>query len=361
MIADLHINSKYSLASNPTMDIPHIYDSMKKKGITLIATGGFTYRPWLKELRDTLKPCRRFSGVLCYKDNGYFILQSEFTTVHRDKGKLRKIRHVVLAPSFDIAEQINDVLGKFGDSKNKTIPTLNCSSAEFVESVMEISHKNFIFPADIWNTQFGALGSKSGYDSLEDTYKDQVKHIHAFEIGISSSPKMNWMVSALDKFTSISNSDAYFPKDIGKEASIFNLPNLSYDNLVNAIKARKQFTFGKNSQSVDAFHFIKTLEAIDKKLSQSVLQRINALADRPLGYVPKNAIPFLYFVPLKKVISRVLNKGENTALVREYYNKIISYFGNEINVFLSSDDSILISLNPKIAKVIKEIKKKNKW
>ena len=354
------------------MTIPNIYRAMKIKGINLIGTGDFTHPLWLKELKKQLKPCRRFSGILCYKDDGYFILQTEVSTVYSDKGKTRKVHHVILSPSFEIVEQINDVLSKYGNLKKDGRPTLNCSSAELVENVMEISKQNFIFPAHIWTPWFGVLGSKSGYDSLEEAYGKQVKYIHAFETGLSSDPKMNWAVSKLDKFTPISNSDAHSPENIGREANIFNLRKLSYEGIMNAIKTRKGLVktlefypeegkyyydgHRKCNFSVSPEKHVSVCPVCKKKLTLGVLHRILKLADRKLGFVPKNAVPFMNIIPLKKVIAYVLSKGENTRAVSQMYDRIISYFGSELGVYLSNDLSILLSLNPRLAKIIKRIK-----
>ncbi|EQD29930.1 hypothetical protein B2A_14376, partial [mine drainage metagenome] len=63
-----------------------------------------------------------------------------------------------------------------------------------------------------------------------------------------------------------------------------------------------------------------------------VLHRINDLADRPVGYVPKNHIPYIHAVPLLEVISYAKEKTRYTAPVREAYAKMIERFGDELDV-----------------------------
>ena len=47
---------------------------------------------------------------------------------------------------------------------------------------------------------------------------------------------MNWRLSALDKLTLISNSDAHSLQNIGREANIFELDDISYNEIYEAIK-----------------------------------------------------------------------------------------------------------------------------
>ena len=73
-IADLHIHSKYSRATSRDMDIRHLAEWAKLKGITLMGTGDFTHHIWLEELKHTLEDCGnglfKYAGV-------YFMLTAE--------------------------------------------------------------------------------------------------------------------------------------------------------------------------------------------------------------------------------------------------------------------------------------------
>ena len=43
----------------------------------------------------------------------------------------------------------------------------------------------------------------------------------ALETGLSSDPEMNYMVSSLDKYTLVSNSDIHSPSKLARECNIF--------------------------------------------------------------------------------------------------------------------------------------------
>ena len=53
---------------------------------------------------------------------------------------------------------------------------------------------------------------------------------------------MNWRVSKLDNITLISNSDAHSPRNLGREANIFDT-QLSYDADISALKAATRNNF----------------------------------------------------------------------------------------------------------------------
>ena len=57
-IADLHIHSRYSMATSKD-GTPEMLDLWaRKKGITLLGTGDMTHPSWRQELKDKLDPCR---------------------------------------------------------------------------------------------------------------------------------------------------------------------------------------------------------------------------------------------------------------------------------------------------------------
>ena len=53
-IADLHIHSRYSMATSRDL-IPELLDLWaRKKGIHILGTGDFTHPAWRRELKDCL-------------------------------------------------------------------------------------------------------------------------------------------------------------------------------------------------------------------------------------------------------------------------------------------------------------------
>src|SRR5438128_830719 len=159
-------------------------------------------------------------------------------------GRLRKIHNILFCPSFEIAERINAVLGRFGSLMADGRPTLTVPSDKMVEYIMEISPDCMVVPAHAWTPWFSMFGSNSGFDSLEECYGAQTKHIAAVETGLSSDPPMNWRLSQLDRVMLVSNSDAHSPAKLGREANVFEAEPDYYELIgVLAEKDTSQVTY----------------------------------------------------------------------------------------------------------------------
>ncbi|MCD6403461.1 MAG: DNA helicase UvrD [Candidatus Aenigmarchaeota archaeon] len=355
-VCDFHIHSKYSRATSKSMDLDGISLGAKKKGLDLVGTGDFTHPKWLEELKQKLKEVEN-SGLYLYKDV-FFMLTSEVSTVFETNGKIKKIHHVIHAPSFEIVEQINDSLSRYGDLSLDGRPTLSMRASELVEILMSISKDIVVIPAHVWTPWFSLFGSKSGFDSVEECYEDQTKHIFALETGLSSDPEMNWRLSKLDRFALVSNSDAHSPHPwrLGREANVFKLEELSYWEIFDSIKNKdpKRFLFTiEVDPNYGKYHYtghrkcnvsLHPKESIKrgnvcpvcgKPLTIGVLQRVEELADRLEGFVPQNAIPFKRLLPLYEIISFSL--GVNKLYSKEVlkiHDTLIQKFGNELNVLL---------------------------
>ena len=378
IIADFHLHSSYSRATSKEMNIEGLAIGAKEKGLNLLGTGDFTHPLWLKELKSKLKPLD--NGFFEF-DNVYFILTVEVATYFEKNGKQKRIHHVIHAPSFEIVEQINEQLSKFGNLESDGRPILNMSAAELVEILMQISKEIFIYPAHVWTPWMSCLGSKSGFDSVDECYEDQVKHVYALETGLSSDPAMNWRVSSLDKFTLLSNSDSHspWPWRLGREANVFELKKFSYKHLHEVIKKKdkNQFLYtievdpnygkyhytGHRACNVvmhpkEALKINNICPVCGKKLTVGVMQRVEELADRPEGYKPKDAIPYKTLLPLYEIISFALNvKQLYSKKVLQIHDKLIKELGNELKVLLEADRETIAKLsNEKIADAIIKVR-----
>ena len=204
-IADFHLHSKYSRATSPQMDLENLDKWAKIKGIKVLGTGDFTHPEWFKNLKEKLEPAEQ--GLYKLKNSNSetrFILTSEISCIYSKGGKVRKIHIVVFAPSFEVVEKINTHLGWIGNLKADGRPILGLDAKELAKIVLEASEDCLIVPAHLWTPWFGLLGSKSGFDSIEECFEDYSKYIYAGETGLSSDPLMNWRLSGLDKIILIS-------------------------------------------------------------------------------------------------------------------------------------------------------------
>lgn len=380
IIADLHLHSKYARATSLNSDLIGLSKGAKIKGLQVIATGDFTHPSWFKELKLKLENKDNANGL--YEFNGLdFILSSEVSNIFELNGKTKKMHHVLLAPNFEIVSQINEALAKYGNLNEDGRPTLMLSSAELLEIMDKISKEIFIIPAHIWTPWFSLFGSKSGVDDIKEAYGGMERNIFALETGLSSDPQLNWMVSALDKYTLVSNSDSHSPGKIGREANVFELKELSYYSILEAIKTKKgfvktyEFFPEEGKYHYDGHRNCKIVldpwqskklgnrcPVCRKPLTIGVMHRIADLGDRKFGETPKTAVPFKHIVPLITVISKALKKGEISKEVVEKYYKLVSYFGNEFAVYEASEEQLRLAIETNIADaIIKVNNEKVRW
>jgi uncharacterized protein (TIGR00375 family) len=360
------------------MSIEGLSRGAKVKGLQLLGTGDFTHPLWLNEIKQKLEECG--NGLFTHQDI-YFMLTTEVATIFTFEGQTKKVHNIIHVPSFEIAEQVNESLSKYGNLKTDGRPMLTVNASEMVEKLMEISREIMITAAHIWTPWYSVFGSKSGFNRIEDCYQDQTKNIFSLETGLSSDPAMNWRLSALDKFTLLSNSDSHSPYSwrLGREVNVFDLKKISYQEVFNAIKEKdkKRFLFtievepsyGKYHMDGHRNHGICLTPAEAKKrndicpvcgrkLTVGVLHRVEELADRPEGFVPKDAIPFKTLLPLYEIISFVTGTNQlYSQKVVDEQNKILNKFGNEFNVLLNvSKEELMKITSEKIAEAIVKVR-----
>ncbi len=375
IIGDFHLHSLYSRATSQQMNLEGLSEGAKIKGLDLLGTSDFTFPKWFNELKRKLEPIEG-TGLFKYK-NILFTLTTEVATYFTYQNKAKRVHHVIHASSFEIVEQINEKLSKYGDLTIDGRPILEIDAPELVEILMEIDRDILIYPAHCWTPWMSCLGSRSGFNSIEECYQDQIKHIFALETGLSSDPSMNWRLSSLDKFTLISNSDSHSPWSwrLGREANVFDLEKVTYWEILDAIKNkdRKKFLYtievdpsygkyhwdghrkcGISLHPKDAIKIKNICPKCGKKLTIGVLHRVEEMADRPEGFIPENAIPFKTLLPLYEIISFSCGIGElYSKKVLQEHDKLIEKFGNELNVLLNIPKEELVKVtNEKIVDAI---------
>ena len=359
-IADLHVHSHYSMATSKYADVEGFYTWANIKGINLVGTGDFTHPGWYNELKEKLVPDD--NGFYKLKEtpeisDGFnlikedcirFCLSSEISSIYKKNGKTRKVHSLIYSPNLDTVMKINKKLEKIGNIGSDGRPILKLDPKILLEIIKEASPDTYLIPAHIWTPWFSLFGSRSGFDTIEECFEYMTEHIFALETGLSSDPEMNWKWSALDKYTLVSNSDAHSPQKLGREANLFDT-EFSYTGMFNALKTKKGFlgTYEFYPQE-GKYHYdghrkcnivlhpkeVLKMDCIcpvcKKQLTLGTLHRIIKLSDRKKAANPSNAV-FKHQIPLKEILSEILNVGPNTKTVNNKYSDIISKFINEFN------------------------------
>lgn len=362
-IADLHVHSKYSRATSRNCDLEHLQLWAKRKGITVVGTGDFTHPAWRAELNDKLVPAEE--GLYRLKEADLedeflppaagevrFLLTVEISSIYKKNDRVRKVHNVLFAPSLEVAEKIAKRLEEIGNVKSDGRPILGLDSRDLLEITVECSEDAYLVPAHIWTPHFSMLGSRSGFDSMEECFEDLTDLIFAVETGLSSDPPMNWRLSDLDKVVLISNSDAHSPGKLGREANLFDT-ELSYFGIRRALEREDRDAFKGTIEffpEEGKYHYdghrnckqrmnpSETIAAgglcpvCGKKVTLGVMHRVEELADRELDGRPEGKDDFINLIPLQEVLSEILQKGPNTKTVMKEYVSCLQNLGSELAI-----------------------------
>jgi DNA helicase-2/ATP-dependent DNA helicase PcrA len=368
-VADLHIHSHLSRATSKSLDLEHLHKTAQIKGITVVGTGDFTHPRWMEELTSKLVPAE--PGLYRLKDDiaravdadvpgacrgpVRFLLSVEISSIYKRNGKTRKVHNLVFAPDLEVAGKIAARLGGIGNITSDGRPILGLDSRDLLEIVLESSPDSFLVPAHIWTPWFSALGEQSGFDSIAECFGDLAGHVFAAETGLSSDPAMNFRLSQLDRLALISSSDAHSPEKLGREATLFDC-DLGYHALRDALRDRREGLAGTVEffPEEGKYHFdghrkcdvVRTPDEArnlgricpkcGKPLTAGVASRVEALSDRPEGYIPEFAKPFHRLVPLAEIVGELCDVGPDTGTVRRHCERLLGRLGPELSVLTAA-------------------------
>ena len=342
-----------------------LYKWCQFKGVGVLGAGDFTHPRWISELKEKLTPAEpglfELKADLAQAQDREippscrapmrFLLGVEISCIYKKNGRVRKVHLLVFAPSFEVAERINAKLEKIGNIRSDGRPILGLDSKNLLSLVLETSDQAHLIPAHAWTPHFAVFGSESGFDSLEECFDDLTPQIFAIETGLSSDPSMNWRLSALDKITLISNSDAHSPQKLAREANVLDAP-LSYEGIFNAFKRRPgakllktlEFFPEEGKYHIDGHRHCKArLEpdetrrlkglcpVCNKPVTVGVLHRVEKLGDRR-PQQPAGAAGFEHIIPLKEIIGETLGVGPASVKVDRLYHRLLFLFGHELNI-----------------------------
>lgn len=356
-IADLQIHSRFARACSKDISIENLEKWARIKGVDVLGTGDFIHPVWLKELKEEL--IEDGSGILRTKNGFRFVLQGEVSNIYSQGGKLRKVHNLIFAANFEVVDQIKELLGRKGNLKADGRPIFGSYSCiELVEDLMGIDKDIEVIPAHVMTPWFGVFGSKSGFDSIEECFGDQARHIHAIETGMSADPAMMWRVEKWNKFNLVSNSDShsFWPWRIGRESTVFDLKSLTYDNVIKAIRTGEGLeetievdpAYGKyhwdghrvcnvSMDPKESARHKNICPVCKKMMTIGVENRIEELATKPHGFKPENSRPFKSLIPLSEIISSAIGVNQpHSQKVWAYYNKLLKAYRSEFSVLLET-------------------------
>jgi DNA helicase-2/ATP-dependent DNA helicase PcrA len=364
-IADLHIHSHFSRATSKALDPEHLCLWAQKKGITVVGTGDFTHPGWVSELQEKLIETEEglyrlrpdlqemVDSQVSHSCPGptRFLLSGEISCIYKKNGQTRKVHNLILMPDMPSVIKLNERLDRIGNITSDGRPILGLDSRDLLEITLETSERAFFIPAHIWTPWFSVFGSKSGFDTLEECFEDLTDHIHALETGLSSDPSMNRLLSAIDDYVLVSNSDAHSPAKLGREANIFDT-SIDYDEMIRAMidgegfLGTVEFYPEEGKYHLDGHRKCDTrlrpqetrkykgiCPVCGKPLTIGVLHRVLDLADRDTPLLTKD---FFSLIPLQEVLSELLGSGPFTKKVTSHYEQLLIELGPELQILMNT-------------------------
>lgn len=385
-IADLHIHSPYSRATSPQSTLVGLAGWARVKGIQVIGTGDFTHPGWFSCLKEQLEPAE--PGLFKLKNEAAivsplaevmpsaapvrFLLSAEISCIYKRHGVVRKVHNLLYVPDFASAERLNARLGSIGNIKSDGRPILGLDSHDLLEIMLELAPEGFLVPAHIWTPWFSLFGSRSGFDRIEECFGDLTPHIFALETGLSSDPDMNRLISGLDRFTLISNSDCHSPSKLGREANLFST-GLDFFSLRDAIREGRRDTFRgtveffpeEGKYHADGHRACRVcLEPAEtcrlglrcpvcgKPLTVGVCHRVMELADREKPLYRDDSPRVFSLIPLPELLSEIIGVGPASKKVMEQYRRCIDRFGSEFNLLLHTPLDEIRHENPLLGEAL---------
>jgi uncharacterized protein (TIGR00375 family) len=385
-IADLHIHSPYSRATSPESNLAGLAGWARVKGIQVVGTGDFTHPDWFRRLKEELEPAE--AGLFRLKNEAMipsplpgatplagpvrFLLSAEISSIYKRHGVVRKVHNLLYVPDFASAERLNAKLAGIGNIESDGRPILGLDSRDLLEILLEQAPEGFLVPAHIWTPWFSLFGSKSGFDAIEECFDDLTPHVFALETGLSSDPDMNRLISGLDRFALISNSDSHSPSKLGREANLFST-GLDFFALRDAIRGNRRETFratveffpeqGKyHADGHRACHVC--LDPVESRrlglacpvcgrpLTVGVHHRVMELADREEPLYRADSPEVFSLIPLPEVLGEIIGAGPASKGVMEQYGRTIGRFGSEFNLLLHASLDEIREASPVLGEAV---------
>ncbi|MBW6470860.1 MAG: TIGR00375 family protein [Methanosarcinaceae archaeon] len=356
--ADLHVHSKYSMASSPKMELPTIAVEAAKKGIDLVGTSDCIHPKWLLEIKQAA-----VDDETIRINNTDFVLTTEI----EDKNR---VHHLLILPSISKAEELAEFMGKYGNLAADGRPNIKLDGVEIAEAAKDIGA--LVGPCHAF-TPWTAL--YAAHNSLKDCYGDMTDYISFVELGLSADSDYADRIKELQRLTFLTNSDAHspWPDKLAREFTRFKVPDVTFDGLKMAIlredgyKSTLNVGFypqeGKynNSACIKCFKNYSLDECLSSnwrcscggRIKKGVSDRINELADFDKPVHPDYRPDYVHIIPLAEIIMMAVgHSSTSTKGVQTPWNALIERFGSEVTVLLEADPAELGIVDKRIVDAI---------
>jgi len=255
-----------------------------------------------------------------------------------------EVRDPGMGPAHLLAYMPNlAAMQSFSDWMRRYMKNIELSSQRIYVPARELQAEvlgrgGMMIPAHIFTPHKSVYGSAT--DRMERLL--DLAGLAAVELGLSADSEMAGLLSELDRYTYVTNSDAHSLGKIGREYNELALAEPSYAELVKAL-ARQDgrgvlANYGLNPR-LGKYHrtYCGACESIadeaaiaaercpmcgSSKIVRGVMDRIAAIADRTEPVVPAYRPPYRFQVPLEFM----------PGLGRKTLDRLLERFGTEMNI-----------------------------
>ena len=325
--ADLHLHSRFSIASSRSMVPSSILDGCRRKGLAAVGSGDALHGEWRGMWGETPTA------------GGILVIPSA-EVEDRDR-----VHHLILAESFGTFEELARRFSPAAPSiSTMGRPHLRLSGEAIAREVHEAG--GLIGPAHAF-TPWTAL--YASFDRIGDCYGGERPDL--LELGLSADSGYSAGISDLRGIPFLSNSDAHSPSPakLGREFNRLEVPVRTVPAVLGAIReggivmnagffpeegkynrtactrCYRQFTLE------EAVAFSWRCPDDGGLLKKGVADRARELSDGPALPRP----PYLHLIPLLEIIQRVLGtSGPATKRGTALYDSLLGAFGNEIRILV---------------------------
>jgi DNA helicase II / ATP-dependent DNA helicase PcrA len=387
--ADLHLHSRWARMTSRNADLVELAWWARRKGVTVLGTGDFTHPAWSAELRERLVPAE--PGLFRLRDELdravlerlpascrgplRFLLATEVSTAFSRDGRARRMHHLLYVPDLAAAASLTDRLGRIGNLAEDGRPTLAMDARDLLAMTLEAGQGAYLVPAHVWTPWVGVLSATAGFDSIEDCYGELSGQIFAVETGLSADPPMSWRASRLDRFRSVSYSDAHAPARIGREATELDT-ELDYLAIRRALETGQGFLgtveyfpeegryhlsghrrCGVRLEPAEARRARMRCPVCGKRLTMGVLQRVEDLADRPAGWAPAGAPASRHLLPLDELVAAVAGVRPVAKSVRRTVDALLEALGPELPILERVEPEAIAKAGfPEVAEAVGQVR-----
>lgn len=360
IIADLEIHSRYARACSNSLSANELNFWAKRKGVNILSMGDITHPLWRREMQRSL--VEKEPGFFILKedinnnDAPRFVLGGEVSLMFRQgEVKGRRVHLIFLAPSFKAVEALVAIINTKGKLASDGRVILSMSCRDFADACFDADPEMMVIPAHIWTPWFGLLGSKSGFDSIEQAFGNLADKITTYETGLSADPPMCWRIDSLNKRVLISSSDLHSGPNMMREATLLNgkITDYDYSRLKRAISelgnkdyyGTLEFYPQEGKYHADGHAACKTVLTPERTyelhgrcpncggvITVGVNHRVADLARHSVGFKPADAGEVIYAVPLQEIIAEALSKGKHTKSVQTLYNRMVEEIAPEFSL-----------------------------